>query len=131
MCDKEQDEETRLQAITDEVEAVLRKHDVGGVVLIASNGCAAWAHSIPTDVDLYDTPIGLRVAIREPLDTGRAHQTMHVLGCLRDMANDCNSIYGRLYRMARNQLHDMGADEIERRISGGSGRVLEAVIRGN
>lgn len=124
-------DEVRLCAVADELDAVLKKHDVGGVVLIASNGRAAWAHNTPTWADVFDTPNGLRVQLREPLDSVCAQDTIHMIGCLRDMASDCTNIYGRLYRIAREQLRDMGALLIETEVSGGSNRILEPVTKSN
>lgn len=124
-------DQARLRAIANEVDALLKKHDVGGVVLIASNESAAWAHNMPTWADVTDTPHGLHVALREPLNVERAEHTMHVIGCLRDMAHDCANIYGRIYRLARAQLREVGGLMFEQEVSGGNGRVIDPLIKSN
>jgi hypothetical protein len=86
---------------------------------------------MPSWADVFDSDQGLRVNIRQPLDAIRAHSTMHLLGCLRDMANDCVTIYGRLYRNARDRLRELGAEVIETEVSGGSNRILEALNKMN
>lgn len=127
----ESEDETRLRAIADELDAVMKKHDVGGVAMITSTAYAAWIHNRPSWADVVDNDQGLRVNIRQPLDAFRARATIHMLGCLRDMASDCLTIYGRLYRNARSRLRELGAETIETEVSGGSNRILDILNKMN
>jgi hypothetical protein len=99
-------DQKRLRQITHEVEALLKKHDVGGVVLLASAESAAWLHVIPTWAGIIETAQGMVVHLRTKSDHAltRTEHTLHLIGCLRDMAHDCNAIYGRMYRAARGHL---------------------------
>jgi hypothetical protein len=108
MPDETEDQE-RLRTICDELDAILKKYDVGGVVLIASTESAAWLHNVPTWSSVVDTDQGLAVKFKPgPILEERIERTMHLLGCLRDMAADSVNIYGRLFRVARHQLRAVG-----------------------
>lgn len=131
MRDDETADQKRLRSVTDEIDSVMKKHDVGGIVLIASNRSAAWAHNLPTWADVNDSPQGMHVNFRRSLDSDRAEHTMHLLGCLRDMSNDCANIYGRIYRLGRDRLKEIGGLKFERKISGGSDRILDTIIKSN
>ncbi len=124
MSDDETEDQKRLCTICDEVEAILKKYDVGGVVLLASAESAAWVHNVPTWTDVVDSRHGLAVSFgHSPGLSLCADRTMHFLGCIRDMANDSVNIYGRLFRQARHQLRSIGGqmfkieDVPERRVT--------------
>lgn len=124
-------DQKRLRAITDEVDAILKKHDVGGIALIVTKESAAWAHNLPTWVDVVETPHGVQIKFRAPFQANRVEQTMHALGCLRDMASDCVNIYGRLFRLGRHQLKEIGDPRFEKKVVGGSDRILRPLSKTN
>lgn len=108
---EETEDQKRLRSIVEEIERILKAHDVGGVCLVASHESAAWAHNLPSWSAVKETSFGhvVNLAINDQdNDPIRSARTVHLLACFRDLAHDCVSIYGRLHRVAVQQLQAAG-----------------------
>lgn len=102
-------EQQRLRVtVSDEIEAILRRHDLGGVVLLASRTAASWRFIIPTWSFLERGTEGFRLRIRTktPDSLARTEDTLHMIGSVRDMARDVTELFARFFRAAEAQLGD-------------------------
>lgn len=118
------DDQRRLRAITEEVQALFERHQVGGVVMVASEQSAAWHQVIPSWAAIGTKPNGFVVQIRgsTPAGVERTASTLGFIGSMRDMANDLLNLYGRLFRIAREQITLMGGELEHVPFGGGSHR---------
>lgn len=102
----------RLQ-VADEVEAVLKKYDVGGALLLVSKTSAAWRSIFPSWCGLQPDPVHvlrLRMKGATPEDKDNASATMHFIATIREMCSDYQNLYGRIWRMAVDALQKQGAE---------------------
>lgn len=102
-------EQRRLRVtVSDEIEAILRRHDLGGVVLLASRTAASWRFVIPSWSFLERGPDGflLRIRTKTPDSLARTEDTLHMIGSVRDMARDVTELFARFFRAAEQQLGD-------------------------
>lgn len=98
--------------IGDELEAVLKKYEVGGVLLLVSRSAAAWRSVFPTWCGLQPDPeavLRLRMSSKTPEAQDDANCTMHLIACVREMCSDYANFYGRLWRQAADALKAQGA----------------------
>jgi hypothetical protein len=99
--------------ISDEIEAVLRKHDVGGVVMLASRESASWRFVIPQWAYLLDVDgkgFVLRINTKTADAAARTESTLHLVGSFRDIARDCVEVFGRMMRVAKMQIANAGGE---------------------
>lgn len=110
MSERTEDQQ-RLQALVEEIDAILKKHEIAGVCFLASRKSSAWVHHLPKWTGIVETITGLDLDLAEDdgrIDVPRAESAIHVLGCLRDLAYDCTTICGRLFRIAARQIRVIG-----------------------
>jgi len=101
------------QVVGDELEAVLRKYDAGGVLLLSSRTAAAWRSVFPSWCGLQPDPqavLRLRINSRTPEAQANADATMHFIAAVREMCSDYANFYGRLWRQAVDALKAQGAE---------------------
>lgn len=120
------EEERRLRVtVSDEIQAVMDRHQVGGVVLLSSPIASSWRIVFPKWSGLqYDPQSGemrLRLNSREPGAQEKANATVGHIACLRDMASDCANIFGRVYRTAKAALEQQGCVVEHTPFAGGHG----------
>jgi hypothetical protein len=108
---RDTDDQRKLRALTEELTAIMRKHEVGGVVILSSRESAAWLFEIPNWAGLTQEPRGLRVRIssRTPALRAVADSTMHMVGTVRDMALDVATLFDVLWRNVEDQLGGPGS----------------------
>jgi hypothetical protein len=108
---RDTDDQRKLRALTEELTALMRKHEVGGVVILSSRESAAWLFEIPKWAGLTDEGVGLRVRIssRTPALRAVADSTMHMVGTIRDMALDVATLFDVLWRNVEDQLGGPGS----------------------
>lgn len=113
MTDSEDQRRLRL-TISDEIEAILKKHDVGGVIMLASPESASWRIVLPSWSYLADMGKGfaLRIKIKkeEPSTTARTESTLHMIGSFRDLGQECVNVFGRMFRVAKMQIANHGGE---------------------
>lgn len=77
----------KMAAVLDELDAVLRKHECGGVMVIASKERAAWRVSFPEWSSVYqESDNRMRVRLRSK-DHNTGEQSLHFLLATRDILN--------------------------------------------
>lgn len=99
------------QVIGDEVEAVLKKYDVGGALMLVSRDSASWRSVFPSWCGLQPDPVTvlrLRMSSKTPEAQRDADCTMHFIATLREMCSDYANFYGRLWRQAVDALKVQG-----------------------
>lgn len=102
-------EQYRLRiTVSDEIEAILRKHSLGGVVLLASPEAASWRLVIPEWSFLERGKAGFTLRIRTTTEDARlrTENTLHMVGSFRDIARDVTELFAQLFRAAEQQLGD-------------------------
>jgi hypothetical protein len=98
------------QIIGDELEAVLKKYEVGGVLLLVSRTAAAWRSVFPAWCGLQPDPVHvLRLRMGTKVPEVDADATMQLIASVREMCSDYANFYGRLWRQAVDALKAQGA----------------------
>lgn len=113
-AEKDNDDQRRLRVtISDELEAVMRKHDVGGAIFLASRDSASWRFVFPPWSGLQPEPLPdggaqlrLRLSSKAP---ELASATVGMIANIRDMCTDAAEVFGRTFRRARRELEAQGA----------------------
>jgi len=114
--------------ISNEIEAVLRKHDLGGVLMLASRESASWRFVIPPWAYLVDVDgdgrkgFVLRINTKTADARARTNDTLHMVGCFRDIARDCVEIFSRMMRVAKMQIANGGGELTHEPFGGGTHR---------
>lgn len=94
--------------------ALMREHDVGGAVFVVSKDAAAWAHALPPWAAIGPHPKGggwiVQLRGSTPAGLEKTEATMHFLGVMRDLSNDCLNLFGRLFRLAAEQIKLTGGE---------------------
>ena len=107
MTTDDEDQKRIREEVCAEVQAVLDKHDCGGVVLICSRDSAAWRLVFPRWSGLQpDGEHGarLRVNSRTAEAKAQADSTLGMIANLRDMSTDVANLFGNLFRQAKAAL---------------------------
>lgn len=97
--------------VADEIEAVCKKYDVGGVLLLVSKTSASWRSVFPSWCGLQPDPVHvlrLRMNSRTPEAKENADSTMHFIATVREMCSDYANFYGRLWRQAVDAIKAQG-----------------------
>lgn len=105
------DRQRLTEVVHAEIEAVMKKHDVGGVVLVVSPESAAWLTVLPNWSGLQpDAVHGLRVQLssRDRNAHDRAEATKHLIACIKDMCGDYANFYGRMFRQVKAAIEASG-----------------------
>lgn len=123
--ESETEEGKRLRVtVGDELEAVMKRHGVGGIVLLSSTSASSWRFVFPEWSCMQpDEKYGMRLRAnsKEPGTHERLEATMHMIGSLRDMAADFGNVMGRMFRITRDALEAQGAVVEHHPFMGGSG----------
>jgi hypothetical protein len=98
----------RLQ-VADEVEAVFRKYDVGGTVLLISKVASAWRTILPPWIGLKPDPVHVLRVKTSSKNPGETDLTLHFIACVREMSSDYANFYGRIWRQVVSALEKQGA----------------------
>lgn len=96
--------------VLEEIEQVMRKHKVGGVVFVVSKESAAWRYVLPKWSGLRREGAHLRARWSGKTPEGRetADVTMHYVGALRDMTGQCALMHMKLWDLLVGQLRSTG-----------------------
>lgn len=97
-------------AVADELEAVCKKYDVGGVFALVGRQAAAWRTVFPTWVGIQPDPehvLRVKFSSRDGDDVGS--NTMFYIGAVREMCSDYANLFGRLWRQVSDTLRAQGA----------------------
>lgn len=106
------------EVVIPELRAVMAKHEVGGVLLLAGREASAWRIVMPawSGLQLEDAPDGsgkayarLRLNSRTPEARAQSNSTLGMIAHVRDMASDVTNLYGALLRQAKDALKAQGA----------------------
>lgn len=106
------DQRLLREVIADEVEAVFKKYDVSGAVMLCSRTAAAWRSIFASWSGLQPDPVHvlrLRMRSKTHEDQENGESTMHMIASLREMCSDYANLYGRLWRQAVDALRAQGA----------------------
>lgn len=120
------DPRLQLEAIArDEIEPILRRHNVGAVVLLASPEAASWRIVDPSWSTLEHHEagiIGVRVNTKTTDWLARSEATLHMVGSFRDMAHDVAEMFGRIFRAASAGVARLGGAVDHAPFGGGRAR---------
>lgn len=111
------------ETVAAEIQAVMDRHQVGGVILLCSRESAAWRFVFPTWSALQSDPVygaRLRASSKIPGDAERLEAAMHMIGSLRDMTSDAANVFGSLWRQAKRAI-EAGGGSVEHTPHGGPG----------
>jgi hypothetical protein len=105
---KDSDDQRRLRnVVAEEIEAIMVKHDVGGVVFLASKASGAWRFVLPK-WSVLQLEGGMRMRFkgttRTPEGRDLFESTLHYVLCVRDMSRDCAALYADLFRCIEQGL---------------------------
>lgn len=108
------EDQKRLRVtVADEIQAVMDKHEVGGVVLLCSRESAA-VHGVglqPRPGREDKSPgARLRIHSRTLESRAQADSTMGLIANLREMSADVANLFGHLWRAAKRELERQGAE---------------------
>jgi len=98
--------------IADEVERILKKYDLGGVVVLVSKESAAWRFVLPKWAMLAPHPDGFVLQVRGSTESGRraTESTIHMISSIRSICGDWSSFFGRLHKQIKEQMGDSLVD---------------------
>lgn len=120
--DQERERDLRVR-IADEIEAIMRREGIGGVVMLVSKTHAAWRLVLPEWVAMVPDPKRQRWILQIRGSTPAGHErtelTFHFMGTLRDMARDVVELFGRMFRMGKAQLELSGGSVEHEPFAGG------------
>lgn len=122
-------EAKRITAVRDELEAVMRKHDLGGVVVLSSMKLGTWVAVIPEWSQLVHTPTGeagvsdlfFRADGSTPEALERFNATMSLVALIRDACSDYVNVFGKLFRHAKQFVEQQGVTVDSKPFRGGRG----------
>jgi hypothetical protein len=123
MNDDQAERDLRIR-VCDELESVLSREGIGGVVLVVSKTHAAWRLVLPEWVAIIPGAGRWIVQLRGSTAAGRerTENTFHFMGVLRDMSHDANALFGRLFRLGKSQV-ELGGGVVEHEPFGGGNRL--------
>lgn len=102
------DQKHLREVVLEEVEAVMRKHQCGGVVLINSFESAAWRYVLPEWGGLSnqstDAGMAMRMRIRAKSDPKQADATMGFIKSIRDFAGQVHELFDQLWERAVKEI---------------------------
>lgn len=114
------DQKHLRNVVLEEIEAVMRKHQCGGVVLLNSVESAAWRLVLPDWGGLYWMPEGIRMRIRAKTAPAEADATMGFIRSMRDFSAQVFNRFDQLWATAEKALgpeniynlvdYDMGSE---------------------
>lgn len=106
------DQKRLRDEVLEQIGAIMKAANVGGVVMLASQQSAAWRFVIPEWAGIVFEDRGLmRVRINSKTPEAKQHgdETMHLIASMRDMSRDVTEAFGRTFRMVRESLRLQGA----------------------
>jgi len=113
--ERDDEEQKRTRAIGREIGHLMDKHGVGGVVLICSEAAVSWTEVWPAWSAIQSDPVHrFRFRMKAAEYPSRevanrvAENTLHMLGSLKDMCADFNSLYGRFWRQVVGEMKRQG-----------------------
>jgi hypothetical protein len=98
--------------IADEVERVLKKYDLGGIVVLVSPSSAAWRFVLPKWAMLAPHPDGFILQVRGSTEAGRvaSESTVHLVKAIATICSDWGGLFSRMHKQIKEQLGDRLVD---------------------
>lgn len=105
------DQHRLRETVGDQIEAIMKAHEIGGAVILVSEKSAAWRLVLPVWAFLRAGPEGLamRIKTKRPEDRVRSEATIHMIGAVRDIAKDFHSLFAGLFRTCQTALEEHGS----------------------
>jgi hypothetical protein len=110
--DETEDSKHLRSVVGAEIQAVMDKHEVGGVVMLCSRESAAWITVFAKWSGLQEDAVhGMRVRFNSKLPDAQARvdSTMGLIANLRDMCSDYANVFRSVYQQVVDSLEKQGA----------------------
>lgn len=95
------------------LEDVIRKHDCGGVVFVASRESSSWRFVLPMWGGIVIEGVGLmrvRISTRTPALRAVAESTLHYVADMRDLLGQSALMFMDMFEQVESEMKKQGAE---------------------